>query len=615
MGNENWLATPIARQIWANRYRRRGADGSAELDIEATWRRVARAAAAIERAGQSEWEARFYRILEGFRFLPAGRILAGAGTGWRVTLFNCFVMGLIEDDMEGIFEALKEGALTMQAGGGIGYDFSTLRPSGNAARATGRIASGPVPFLEVWDAMCGAVLATGARRGAMIASLRCDHPDIEAFIAAKREPGRLTHFNLSVQVSDAFMKAVADDAEWPLLFPEAALAPSSGNGSLKRRWPGYARPVACRVIGTLRARMLWAQIMDSCYTGGEPGVLFTDTINRLNNLAYRETITTTNPCGEVPLPPYGACNLGSINLPRFVRDPFSAGASLDLDAIRATVPIAVRLLDNVIDCSHFPLEAQAQEARGARRIGLGVTGLADALIMLGLHYGSDAGRKRASQAMQTICESAYRSSVDLAREKGPFPYFEADGFLRCPFLDPLPRDIREGIARYGIRNSHLTAIAPTGTISLLAGNVSSGIEPVFDYVLRRSVRGYAGEPERFELEDYAWRLWQERSEPGEALPPAFVRAHDLAPLEHLRMQAALQAHVDSAISKTINVPADCAMNAFRDIYRLAHEMGLKGCTTFRAGAARGAVLAPAAERSDAGCSPDVHCCTPERETD
>jgi ribonucleoside-diphosphate reductase alpha chain len=613
IANNSWLSTPIARHIWQTKYRWLERGKVPEAGIEETWQRVARTAAAVEPAGQDHWEARFFEILRGFRFLPGGRILAGAGTDRRVTLFNCFVMGLIEDDMESIFEALKEGALTMQAGGGVGYDFSTLRPGGSVARSTGRIASGPVSFMHIWDAMCTTVLSTGARRGAMIASLRCDHPDIETFIEAKREPGRLRHFNLSVQVTDAFMEAVRADRDWPLMFPDNSLEQDTSAETVVCRWPGFDEPVPCRVLARRPARKLWERIMRAAYDTAEPGVLFTDRINELNNLAYRESITTTNPCGEIPLPPYGACNLGSVNLVRFVHSPFTAGARLDLEAIRDTVGIATRLLDNVIDCSDFPLEKQASQARGSRRIGLGITGLADALIMLGLHYGQAAGRHEAARMMQTVCHAAYRSSVRLAREKGCFPFYEREAYLESRFVRSLPEDIRSGIAEHGIRNSHLTAIAPTGTISLLANNVSSGIEPVFDFRVTRKVLNREGEYERFDLEDYALRAWRERGNDTVDLPADFVDARSLPPDAHLEMQAALQSHVDSAISKTINVPDDCTFYEFQDLYRAAWKHGLKGCTTFRSNPVTGEILSPEAAAEQAGIERDAHCCNIERE--
>ena len=611
--NNPWLTTPIARHIWETKYRWQEGGGARESSIEDTWHRVAHTMAVVEPAGHGQWEERFFDILRGFRFLPGGRILAGAGTERRVTLFNCFVMGLIEDDMESIFEALKEAALTMQAGGGVGYDFSTLRPGNCVARSTGRIASGPVSFMHIWDAMCTTVLSTGARRGAMIASLRCDHPDIETFIEAKREPGRLRHFNLSVQVTDAFMEAVEADRDWPLVFPDDSLEQDINAETVMRRWPGFDEPVSCRVLARRSARKLWERIMRATYDTAEPGVLFVDRINEFNNLAWRESITTTNPCGEIPLPPYGACNLGSVNLVRFVRDPFTNRARLDLDAIRDTAEVATRLLDNVIDCSRFPLEAQAVQARGSRRIGLGITGLADALIMLGLDYGKAAARREAARVMQTVCHAAYRSSIELAREKGSFPFYEREAYLESRFIQSLPQDIRSGIAEHGIRNSHLTAVAPTGTISLLANNVSSGVEPVFDFRFSRKVLNQAGEYERFDLEDHAFRTWRERGNDKEDLPAEFINARSLSPGAHLEMQAALQPFVDSAISKTINVSADFAFDEFLDLYRAAWGYGLKGCTTFRSNPVTGEILASETGAGQVGEVYDAHCCNIERE--
>jgi ribonucleoside-diphosphate reductase alpha chain len=588
--DQSWLITSIARHIWETKYRWVKSGEPLDRDIEATWRRVARVVASVESSQRQAWEERFYSILRGFRFLPAGRILAGAGTGRRVTLFNCFVMGLMEDDMESIFDSLKEGALTMQSGGGVGYDFSTLRPNGSAARSTGRIASGPVSFLHIWDAMCSTVFSTGTRRGAMIASLRCDHPDIEAFIGAKRRSGQLRHFNLSVQVSDAFVQAVESDGIWPLVFPESSLEEDTGAETVMRRWPGFDADVPCRVVARLPARDLWQYIMRTAYETAEPGVLFVDRINRLNNLAYREFITTTNPCGEIPLPPYGACNLGSVNLTQFVRDPFTPSACMDVNAICETVIIATRLLDNVIDCSQFPLKEQELQATGSRRIGLGIAGLADALIMLGLHYGTQEARAEAGSIMKTICHTSYRASIQLAVEKAPFPFFNRDAYLESGFLQSLPQEIRDGIMRRGIRNSHLTAIAPTGTISMLANNISSGMEPVFDFRFSRKVLNRKGEYDSFDLEDYAFRRWRKLVGASSDLPDQFVHARSLRPAAHLQMQAALQPHVDSAISKTINVPVDYSFVDFQDLYQYAYHHGLKGCTTFRPNPVTGEIL-------------------------
>ncbi|MDE2007096.1 MAG: adenosylcobalamin-dependent ribonucleoside-diphosphate reductase, partial [Rhodospirillales bacterium] len=499
---------PIAAHVWDQRYRNGGAG---EASVRATWQRVARALAAVEPSDRAGWRDRFAAALEGFAFLPGGRILAGAGTGRRVTLFNCFVMGTIADSIPGIFRALQEGAITLQQGGGVGYDFSTLRPRGARADAAGTIASGPVSFLHVWDAMCATMQSTGARRGAMMATLRCDHPDIGAFIDAKRQPGRLEHANLSVLIPDAFMAAREAGADWPLVFPAAALR---GEGeTIAREWPGFDGKVACRVVRLVPARTLWERLVRAAHEGGEPVVLFIDRINRMNNLGATERIGATNPCGEVPLPPYGACDLGSINLAVAVRAPFTPRARLDLERIAALAATAVRLLDNVIDASRFPLVKQREAARRARRIGLGITGLADALLMLGLAYDTPAAREQAAAAMRTICHAAYRASVRLAAEKGSFPGFAREAFLAAPFIRALPEDIRDGIARHGIRNSHLLAIAPTGTISLLAGNVSSGIEPIFAPEARRTVRDARGEPRLFAVEDAAVRLWR-AAEPG-----------------------------------------------------------------------------------------------------
>jgi ribonucleoside-diphosphate reductase alpha chain len=601
------LATDIARHIWRTKYRLSDDPSGPERSVADTRERVARALAAVEPADRDAWQARFSQALAGSRFLPAGRILAGAGSGHHVTLFNCFVMGRIDDSMAGIFDALKEGALTMQQGGGVGYDFSTLRPRGTVVGGTRTIASGPVAFMDIWDAMCATVLSTGARRGAMMATLRCDHPDIAEFVEAKREPGRLTRFNVSVLVSDAFMEAVAADGDWPLVFPADSLAPEAGEGgTVERHWPGRDGPVACRVVRTVKARELWQRIMRATYDTAEPGVVFIDRVNQWNNLWYREAISATNPCGEEPLPPYGSCNLGSVNLAAFVRAPFSTEARLDLEAIRELVPTAVRLLDNVIDASRFPLAQQAAVERGNRRIGLGITGLADALIMLGLRYDSEAGRSQAQTAMRTITETAYRASVALARDKGAFPDLDRERHLKGRFIAGLPGDIREGIATHGIRNSHLTAIAPTGTISLLADNVSGGIEPAFDFHFRRRVLQPDGTTGEYPVEDYAHRLWRLQRGDDAPLPEAFVRAPELAPAEHLAMQAALQPWVDSSISKTITVPADFPFNAFQEVYERAYRVGAKGCTTYRPTPERGAILTP-------GEGP--HCCSLEREAD
>jgi ribonucleoside-diphosphate reductase alpha chain len=936
------FAAPIAEQIWDAKYRLKGPDG-APLDrtVEDSWRRVARALAQAE-ADPPAWEERFHAALEGFRFLPAGRILAGAGTGRDVTLFNCFVMGTIPDNMSGIFDALREAALTLQQGGGIGYDFSTIRPKGAPVAGVAADASGPLSFMDVWDAMCRTIMSAGSRRGAMMATMRCDHPDIEAFVDAKADPARLRMFNLSVLVTDAFMAAVRDD------------------GPLALRFGG-------KVWHTVPARGLWDRIMRATYDYAEPGVIFIDRINRLNNLAYAEDIAATNPCvtaetwvhsaagpqqvadlvgqpfaamvdgrawqsgpegffatgekpvlrlvtecgrslrltadhpvkrvvartrwrietawvpardlvpgdevmlhdhgaadwgptedaeqgwllglligdgtiradktllsvwpraacanggaaqnptmahaeallrdlphradfsgwqavpgrgeyrigtaaladlarrwgigpgrktltpeierapaafgaavlrglfdadgsvqgsqakgvsvrlaqsdrgllqaaqrmlarlginaaihdrrppgsavlpdgrggtrayatraqfelivsganllrfadrigfvdgdkaarlaaslagyrralnrerftarvasvtpdgvaqvfdcrvpgvnafdanglvvhncGEQPLPPYGACLLGSINLARLVRDPFGAGAALDEDALDDLVRTAVRMMDNVVDVSRFPLPQQAAEARAKRRIGLGVTGLADALAMVNLRYGSSEAVALTDRWLKRLARAAYLASADLAAEKGAFPLYDADAFLASPTVQEMDDDVRDAIRRHGIRNALLTSIAPTGTISLYAGNVSSGIEPIFAHAYTRKVLQADGSRTEEEVEDYAVQVWRELN--GDApLPGHLVTAQELAPEDHVRMQAAAQRWVDSSISKTINVPADIGFDAFKDVYALAYETGCKGCTTYRPNAVTGSVLsvaAPAAE--------------------
>jgi len=556
----------ISQQIWDMKYRFKTPDGAPiDKSIEDTWMRVATALAACE-ADPETWRARFYEALDGFKFIPAGRIVAGAGTARSVTLFNCFVMGTVPDDMGGIFAHLREAALTMQQGGGIGYDFSTLRPKGAAVKGVGADASGPLTFMDVWDAMCRTIMSAGSRRGAMMATLRCDHPDIEAFVEAKREPGRLRMFNLSVLVTDAFMAAVKEDAPWQLVF-----------GGTHYR--------------TLRARELWEKIMRATYAYAEPGVIFVDRINRSNNLWYAEEISATNPCGEQPLPPYGACLLGSLNLAAFVADPFGAEARLDEAELQRIVPLAVRMMDNVTDVSRFPLPEQQAEAEAKRRIGLGVTGLADALAMCKLRYGTDAAVAATERWMRLIQDAAYGASVELAREKGPFPLYDRDKYLAGPTIRALDENLRARISEHGIRNALLTSIAPTGTISLMADNVSSGLEPIFSYSYMRTVLMPDGTRRQEEVSDYAYRLYKRLHGDNAELPGYFVDAQRLVPSEHVVMQAAVQKYVDASISKTINCPEDISFEAFKDIYAQAYALGCKGCTTYRPNDVTGSVLA------------------------
>ncbi len=556
---------PIATFIWEQKYRLRQADGTpVDREIADTWRRVAVALAQPE-ADPAPWAERFMAAMADFRFIPAGRIIAGAGSGRRVTLFNCFVMGGIEDDLGDIFANLREAALTMQQGGGIGYDFSTLRPKGAPVRGVGADASGPLSFMDVWDAMCRTIMSAGSRRGAMMATLRCDHPDIEAFIDAKREPGRLRSFNLSVLITDAFMAAVEADLDWDLSF-------------------------GGRVFRTVKARALWDRIMRATFAYAEPGVLFIDRINARNNLAYCETIHSTNPCSEQPLPPYGACLLGSVNLSRLVLDPFTPAARLDEAALDDLVATAVRMLDNTVDVSGFPLEAQRQEAHAKRRIGLGVTGLADALIMCRATYGSDEAVRLADRWTARINRAAYLASAALAAEKGAFPLYDRDAYLAGETVRGLDADVRAAIAEHGIRNALLTSIAPTGTISLWADNVSSGIEPIFAASYTRRVKNPDGSLREEEVSDHAVRRYRALFGVEAPLPEYFVTAQTLTPRDHVRMQAAVQRHVDSAISKTVNCPEDISFEAFKDIYLDAYASGCKGCTTYRPNAITGSVL-------------------------
>ena len=563
------FAAPIAEQIWDMKYRFKQADGTPiDNTVEDSWHRIAGALASVE-ASPEAWEPKFFDALSDFKFLPAGRITAGAGTERSVTLFNCFVMGTIPDSMGGIFEMLKEAALTMQQGGGIGYDFTTIRPKGAKVKGVAADASGPLSFMDVWDAMCRTIMSAGSRRGAMMATMRCDHPDILDFITAKRDPARLRMFNVSVLVTDAFMDAVKSNDSWCLVFEG-------------------------EVFKTMKAVDLWDQIMSSTFEFAEPGVIFIDRINKANNLSYCETIAATNPCGEQPLPPYGACLLGSVNMARLVSKPFAKGAKLDEASMADLVATAVRMMDNVVDASRFPLEAQRLEAEAKRRIGLGVTGLADALLMVGLRYGSEEAAVQTETWMHQIARAAYLASVDLAKEKGAFPLFDAGGYLASGAMQDMDADVRDLIAEHGIRNALLTSIAPTGTISLYAGNVSSGIEPVFAYAYTRKVLQKDGSRTEEEVIDYAVQMWRDKMGDAE-LPNYFVNAQTLAPLEHVRMQAAAQKWVDSSISKTINCPEDISFEAFKDVYMAAWDQGCKGCTTYRPNAVTGSVLSVSSE--------------------
>lgn len=556
----------ISEKIWRDKYQHKSHDGvEHDKTVEDTWKRVADALAEPEiEKHREEWASRFYNVMEDFKFIPAGRILSGAGTGRNVTCMNCYVMNDIEDDMGGIFENLKESSLTMQQGGGIGMCFSTIRPEGAHVKGVDADASGPLTFMDVWDSMCKTVMSAGSRRGAMMATMHCWHPDIEKFIEAKRDPNRLRMFNVSVLITDDFMEAVENNLDWDLVFDG-------------------------KVYKTIKARSLWDKIMISTYNYAEPGVIFIDRINQDNNLNYIETINATNPCGEQPLPPYGACLLGAINLVKFVKNPFSDNPEIDIKSLVETAKYVTRMLDNVNDVTNFPLEKQKESALAKRRIGVGVTGLGDMLVMMNVKYGSEESIRLVDEVMSAISETCYLTSIDLAEEKGSFPALDVEKYLESGFVSKLSNWYKFGIKEHGIRNSHLTSIAPTGTISIFANNVSSGIEPIFAPKYERKVLKDDGSHTIEVVKDYAVHLW-EKMFPNRDLNDNFVTAQTITPEDHIRVQAAAQKWVDTSISKTTNVPEDIDFDDFKDIYRMAYIMGCKGCTTYRPNDVTGSVL-------------------------
>jgi len=594
------IGTLPAQEVSLDVLRKKYARGD-ERTIEDVQRRIARALAALEPAAQRADRERRFLWAQQQGFVPAGRIASSAGLGLSATLINCFVQPVgdsisgTSDGLPGIYAALSEAAETMRRGGGVGYDFSAIRPFGSKVAGTASRASGPVSYMEVFDASCRTVESAGARRGAQMGVLRIDHPDIERFIAAK-DTGRLTNFNISVGVTDAFMRAVEADGAFALVH-----AAEPGDEDLAAG--GHRREDGLWIYRSVRARELWERIMVSTYDHAEPGVLFVDRMNAENNLWYAEELRATNPCGEQPLPPYGACDLGSLNLTAFVDAPFTPDARLDLERMREVATVAVRMLDLVLDATQWPLPQQAEEARAKRRVGLGFLGLGSALAMLGLRYDTDAGRAMAARIATALRDAAYAASIELAREKGAFPLFDADQYLRGQFALRLPEALRDGIRAHGIRNSHLLSIAPTGTISLaFADNASNGIEPPYSWTYRRRKRTADGGTRSYEVCDHAWRLYRQLH--GDApLPPSFVTALEMRARDHLRMVEAVQPFIDTAISKTVNVPEDYPYEDFRDLYLEAWRAGLKGLATYRPNAVLGSVLSVAPATDDASVAP------------
>ena len=601
------IAQPISYDVLIEKYAKQG-----ETTREEIFQRVGGALASVEGADkQAQWKDVFLHALRS-GFIPAGRIMSAAGTDIGATLINCFVqpvgdsVSCAEDGKPGIYSALAESAETMRRGGGVGYDFSRIRPRGAKVKGTASNASGPISYMRVFDRSCETVESAGSRRGAQMGVLRCDHPDVFEFVHAKDGPGELSNFNLSVGVTDAFICAVQAGGEWELVHKAEPSEEQKAAGAVQRAdglW----------VYRTVHAVDLWDLIMRSTYDHAEPGVLFVDTANAENNLAYCESFEATNPCAEQWLPDYGCCCLGSIDLTRFVREPFQADASFDTDGFQRIVRIAIRMLDNVLDLTFWPLAQQREEAMNKRRIGLGFTGLGDALVMLGLRYDTEDARQWAGTIAASMRNEAYRASTDLAREKGAFPLFDAEPYLSSGFTGRLPRELREDIRTFGIRNSHLLSIAPTGTISLaFADNASNGIEPPFSWTYVRRKRAADGSVDEYTVEDHAYRVYRERGGDVANLPAHWETALEISALDHVTMLEAVQPYIDSSISKTVNVPANYPFEDFQSLYLEAWRGRLKGLSTYRPNQVVGQVLVAPPPCAAEGEEPDFDESDPDR---
>jgi ribonucleoside-diphosphate reductase alpha chain len=567
---------PVSEHVWHAQYQWSEVGHPQEPSIDATWDRVALALSAAEAHDRHDWRQRFRSILADFKFLPGERILAVAGTQVRQSLFDCFAAGGVEDSVSSIFNALRESMVTLQAGSATGIDFSTVRPATTAAIASGRLATGPVSFMHIWDSAASVIGAGNRHHGTMMATLRCDHPDVESFIAAKGDSTALPRFKLSLLVGDDFLRALEQNESWPLVFPLGKHSVPVGSEVCTRVLPGSSVPVPCLVHHRIPARALWDKLLLAQQVCGQPYVLFSDRINSGNNLWYCQQQQTASPTGTIPLEPHGCVSQGAVNLTRFVRQAFGPHPHVDFDGLRGVVAVATRMLDNVHDISLFPLKAQEKAAHASRSVGIGVTGLADMFAMLGLRFGSAASLDLTRSIMESIRDTAYRASIEIAQEKGPFPAFDKVRYGASPFVLDLARDIQQGIAQHGIRNSHLLAVSPSNSTNLLANNVSGGVAPILALQNRQQVCGYDGKNVEFSLQDHAWHQYLASSKDDAARPDYFVQALDVTAEEQLQVMASVQACVDQAIGVELQFPAHTGLQALELGMLQARELGLKG---------------------------------------